>query len=65
MQLFNADATMFSKKNFAPVNMKKPTLKVAHNLPKKISVLAKLPKNRIYEVIVFPKMPINYALEVC
>ena len=34
MQLFSADATMFSKKNFALKKLKKPPSKVAHNQPK-------------------------------
>jgi hypothetical protein len=38
MQLFSADATIFSKKFqqkiFAPENMKNPPSKVAHNRPK-------------------------------
>ena len=36
MQLFSADAIVFSKKNiyiFDPENMKKPPSKVAHNRP--------------------------------
>ena len=45
MQLFSAEAVVFSKKLtfvFAPENMKKPPSKVAHNRPPKFfSVLPK------------------------
>ena len=49
MQLFSADAKVFSKKikkkNFAPENMKKQPSKVAHNQPPTFFyVLVRLPK---------------------
>ena len=33
MQLFSADAIVFTKKKFDPENMKKPPSKFAHNQP--------------------------------
>ena len=47
MQLFSADAIVFSKKlkiKFGIKNMKKLPSKIAHNQPKFFSSTAKLPK---------------------
>ena len=62
MQLFSADAIVFSKKKkekkFNPENMKKPLSKVAHNRPPTFfSVLARLPKRPKNRNPVPPKAP--------
>ena len=61
MQLFSADAIMFSKnlkKKFDPENMKKKTSKVAHNrLSTFFYVLARLPKRPRNRNPVPPKTP--------
>ena len=62
MQVFSADAIMFSKKiqkNFDPENMKNknPPSKVAYNRPATFSVLARLPKRLKNKNPVPPEAP--------
>ena len=58
MQLFSADAILFSKKKFVTENMKKTPAKVVHNWPPTFfSVLAGLPKRPKNRKLVSPKAP--------
>ena len=58
MQLFSADAIVFSKKKIFPENMKKLASTVAHNRPPNFFyALARLPKRPRNRNPVLPKAP--------
>ena len=63
MQLFSANAAMFSKN--CPRKMKKPTSKVVHNLPKKIKYWLGWPScpNSPKTEILYHQKPLNAGLD--
>jgi hypothetical protein len=66
MQLFSADAIVFSKKKkkYDPENVKNPPSKVAHNRPPTFFyVLARLPKEAKTE-ITYHQKPFNVGLRI-